>query len=431
VTYLSTMRVEDIDLSDMAFWALPWRERERAFAVLRAERPLAHFEEPDLGSSSNLALPPGRGYRAVVRHADVTEVSRHPEIYCSGKGAISIIDLPEEMVEFFASMISTDNPRHARLRRIVSSAFSPRRINAIEEDIERVARRLIDRVATLGECDFVTELAAPLPLEIICDMMGLPPSEHATVLRCSNIIASSSDDEYLAPGDDPLEAMLSAGCEMVDLLTELSTHRREHPADDLTTALLTTNIDGEALTPAEVASFFILLLTAGNETTRNSLSHGLLALTEHPAQRAVWQADPLAVAATGVDEIVRWASPVNWMRRTVTEETVLSGEVLHPGDKVLLFYGSANRDEDVFEDPYTFDVRRSPNPHVGFGAAGPHFCLGAHLARREIDVMMRQLLVRLPDIASSGEPVQTVSRFVNGINHLPCTFTPTAPLGKP
>ncbi len=284
------------------------------------------------------------------------------------------------------------------MRRIVSSAFSPRRINAIEEDIERVGRRLIDRVATLGECDFVTELAAPLPLEIICDMMGLPPSEHATVLRCSNIFASSSDDEILAPGEDPLEAMVSAGCEMVDLLTELSTHRREHPADDLTTALISTNIDGEALTPAEVASFFILLLTAGNETTRNSLSHGLLALTEHPDQRAVWQADPLAVAATGVDEVVRWASPVNWMRRTVTEETVLSGEVLHPGDKVLLFYGSANRDEDVFEDPYTFDVRRSPNPHVGFGAAGPHFCLGAHLARREIDVMMRQLLVRLPDI---------------------------------
>ena len=427
MTYPSTMRVEDIDLSDMAFWALPWRERERAFAVLRAERPLAHFAEPDLGSSSTLALPPGPGYRAVVRHADVTEVSRRPEIYSSGKGAISIIDLPEEMVEFFASMISTDNPRHARLRRIVSAAFSPRRINAIEEDIERVAGRLIDRVATLGECDFVTELAAPLPLEIICDMMGLPASEHATVLRCSNIFASSSDAEFLAPGDEPLEAMMAAGFEMVDLLTELSAHRREHPADDLTTALLTTNIDGEALTPAEVASFFILLLTAGNETTRNSISHGLLALTEHPGQRAVWQADPVAVAATGVDEIVRWASPVHWMRRTVTEETVLSGEVLHPGDKVLLFYGSANRDEDVFEDPYTFDVRRSPNPHVGFGAAGPHFCLGAHLARREIDVMMRQLLVRLPDIVASGEPVQTVSRFVNGINHLPCRFTPTAP----
>ena len=430
MTHVPTMNVDDIDLSDMAFWALPWSERERAFALLRAERPLAYFEEPDLSITSALAPPRGRGYRAVTRHADVTEVSRHPEIYCSGKGAISIIDLPEEMVEFFAGMISTDNPRHARLRRIVSSAFSPRRINAIEDGIEDVAGRLIDRVATLGECDFVTELAAPLSLEIICDMMGLPASEHATVFRCSNVIASSGDHEYLEPGDDPLEAMLSAGYELIDLLTRLSAHRKEHPTDDLTTVLISTNIDGEALTPSELASFFILLLTAGNETTRNSITHGLLALTEHPDQRAIWQADPATVAATGVDEIVRWASPVNWMRRTVTEDTVLSGEQLHTGDKVLLFYGSANRDEAVFEDPYTFAVLRRPNPHVGFGAAGPHYCLGAHLARREIDVMLRELLTRLPDIVASGEPEQAVSRFVNGIKHLPCTFTPTAPRSR-
>jgi len=431
VTHLPTLDVDDIDLSDIAFWARPWQERERAFAVLRAERPIARFDEPDLSLSSSLAPPRGRGYHAVTRHADVVEVSRHPELYCSGKGAISIIDLPEEMVEFFAGMISTDNPRHARLRRIVSAAFSPRRINAIEDGIEEVAGRLIDRVATRGECDFVTELSAPLSLEIICDMMGLPPSEHATVFRCSNVIASSGDAEYLEPGDDPLEAMLSAGYELADLLTRLSNFRREHPTDDLTTALISTNIDGEALTPAELASFFVLLLTAGNETTRNSISHGLLALTEFPDQRAIWQADPAGVAATGVDEIVRWASPVNWMRRTVTEDTVLSGVELSAGDKVLLFYGSANRDGSVFEDPNTFDVLRNPNPHLGFGAAGPHFCLGAHLARREIDVMLREVLLRLPDIEASGEPEYAVSRFVNGIKHLQCTFTPTAPRARP
>ena len=422
------MNVDEIDLSDMGFWALPWSGREQAFAVLRAERPLAYFAEPDLSATSSLAPPPGRGYRAVTRHADVTEVCRHPEIYCSSKGALSIIDLPEEMVEFFAGMISTDNPRHARLRRIVSAAFSPRRINAIEASIEAVAGRLIDRVAGSGECDFVAELSAPLSLEIICDMMGLPASEHATVLRCSNIIASSGDHEYLEPGDDPLEAMLSAGYELIDLLTKLSAFRVDHPTDDLTTALISTNIDGEAMTPSELASFFILLLTAGSETTRNAITHGLVALTEFPDQRAIWQADPIGVAATGVDEVVRWASPVNWMRRTVTEDTVLSGEELHLGDKVLLFYGSANRDESVFADPYRFDVLRNPNPHVGFGAPGPHFCLGAHLARREIDVMLRELLIRLPDIEASGEPVQTVSRFVNGIKQLPCTFTPVAPL---
>jgi cytochrome P450 len=175
-----------------------------------------------------------------------------------------------------------------------------------------------------------------------------------------------------------------------------------------------------------VASFFILLVVAGNETTRNAISHGLLALTEHPDQRALWQADPARIAATGVDEIVRWGSPVIWMRRTVAEDTVLGGEELHPGDKVILFYNSANRDEDVFDDPYTFDVQRHPNPHIGFGAAGPHFCLGAHLARQEIDVMFRQLFARLPDVASVGEPDRLRSPFINGIKHLDCQFTPVA-----
>ena len=255
-------------------------------------------------------------------------------------------------------------------------------------------------------------------------MMGVPPSQYATVLRCSNVILSGGDPEYSPQDVDPVLALLNAGQELTDLMVELSAYRVDHPTDDLTTALITTNIDGEALTSGELASFFILLLTAGNETTRNSISHALWALTEHPEQRALWQADPVSVAATGVDEVVRWASPVIWMRRTVTEDTVLSGQELHPGDKVLLFYNSANRDEDVFVDPYTFDVLRAPNPHFGFGAAGPHFCLGAHLARREIDVMVRELLVRLPDIEATGQPDRLLSNFINGIKHLPCRYTP-------
>jgi cytochrome P450 len=338
---------------------------------------------------------------------------------------VSILDLPPEMVEYFAGMISTDNPRHARLRRIVSAAFNPRRIKSIEETIEEVADRIIRRASGLGTCDFVTEIAGPLPLEIICDMMGVPPSEYATVLRCSNIILSDGDPEYIPEDADPVLAFINAGQELTDLMNDLSAHRIEHPTDDLTTALISTNIDGEALTSGELASFFILLLTAGNETTRTAISHGLLALSEHPDQRALWQADPAAIGATGVEEVVRWASPVIWMRRTVTEDTVLSGEELHQGDKVLLFYNSANRDEDVFEDPYTFDVTRDPNPHFGFGAAGPHFCLGAHLARREIDVMMRELLLRLPDIEAVGEPDRLRSSFINGIKHLDCRFTPS------
>ncbi len=422
----SVLSLEEIDLSDLAFWARPWSEREGAFRLLRAERPLAFFEEPDATETSALAPPPGPGYRAVTRHDDVAEISRHPEIFCSGQGAVSILDLPPEMVEYFAGMISTDNPRHARLRRIVSAAFNPRRIKSIEENIEEVADRVLDRAAGLGECDFATEIATPFPLEIICDMMGVPPSQYATVLRCSNIILSNGDPEYVPEGSDPVLAFIEAGQELTDLMNELSAYRVDNPTDDLTTALITTNIDGEALTSGELASFFILLLTAGNETTRNSISHALLALTEHPDQRALWQADPTTIASTGVDEIVRWASPVIWMRRTVTSDTVLAGEELHEGDKVLLFYNSANRDEAVFDDPYTFDVRRSPNPHFGFGAAGPHFCLGAHLARREIDVMTREMLQRLPDIEATGEPDRLLSNFINGIKHLSCRFTPTS-----
>ncbi len=423
----SVLTVDEIDLSDLAFWERPWPEREAAFALLRRERPLAHFEDPDMTESSPLAPPPGAGYYAVTRHADVVECSRHPEIYTSGKGAVSVIDLPPEMVEYFAGMISTDNPRHARLRRIVSAAFNPRRVASIEETIEGVATKVIDRVAGLGECDFVTEIAAPLPLEIICDMMGVPPSEYPTVFRCSNVILSNGDPEYIPEGTDPVMAFINAGQELTELMHELAADRVAHPTDDLTTALITTNIDGEALTHGELASFFILILTAGNETTRNAIAHSVVALSEHPEQRARWQADPVGIGATGPDEVVRWASPVIWMRRTVAEDAegaVLSGVELDPGDKVLLFYNSANRDEDVFEDPFRFDVGREPNPHVGFGAAGPHFCLGAHLARREIQVMLREMLNRLPDIEPTGPPDRLLSNFINGIKHLPCRYTP-------
>jgi len=344
----------------------------------------------------------------------------------SGQGATSVPDMPEEMLEFFGSMINTDNPRHARLRRIVSAAFNPRVIKSIEDSIERVADDVINRVAEAGGCDFVLDVASRLPLEIICDMMGIAAADYETVFNASNVILSGGDPEYIPEGTDPLMALMMAAQQLTMLMTEMAEFREKNPTNDVTSALINTNIDGEALTTSEVASFFILLVVAGNETTRNAISHGLLALTEHPDQRALWQADPTGIAPTGVDEIVRWATPVIWMRRTVAQHTVLDDQELHEGDKVLLFYNSANRDEDVFENPYVFDVRRNPNPHIGFGAAGPHFCLGAHLARQEIDVMFRQLFERLPDIASSNEPERLRSSFINGIKHLDCEFTPAA-----
>ncbi len=416
--------LDEIDLSALEFWARTPEEIDGAFAALRRERPIAHFDERDLRDRSPHMPPPGPGYWAVTRHADVARASRHPEVFRSGQGAVSVIDMPEEMVEYFSGMISTDNPRHARLRRIVGAAFSPRMVAALEARVRQRASAIVDDISERGSGDFVTDVAAPLPLGVICDMMGIPEESRDAVYRCSNVILSEGDQEYVPDGIDPIEAFLQAGAELTELMHAIGEQRLSRPADDLATALVTTNVDGEALTHAELASFFILLVVAGNETTRNAIAHTLWLLTEHPDQRKIWQEDPERVTPTAVDEVVRWISPVTWMRRTVASPTELGGQRLDAGEKVLLFYRSANRDDEVFDDPFRFDVRRSPNPHVGFGAAGPHFCLGAHLARREIGVMWRELFTRLPDIRAVGPPERLLSTFVNGIKHLPSEWTP-------
>ena len=416
--------LEEIDLSGLEFWARPPEDIEGAFLTLRRERPVAHFAERDLRDRSPHMPPPGPGYWAVTRYADVAEASRHPDVFRSGQGAVSVIDMPEAMVEYFSGMISTDNPRHTRLRRIVGKAFSPRMVASVEAQVRDRSRVIVDTIAERRAGDFVTDVAAPLPLGVICDMMGIPEDAREAVYRCSNVILSEGDQEYVPDGVDPIEAFLGAGAELTELMHTLGDDRLAHPRDDLTTALVTTNVDGEALTHAELASFFVLLVVAGNETTRNAIAHTLWLLTEHQDQRARWQADVEGVTPTAVDEVVRWASPVTWMRRTVATPVELGGQQLDAGDKVLLFYRSANRDDAVFEDPFRFDVRRTPNPHVGFGAAGPHFCLGAHLARREIAVMWRELLTRLPDIRATAPPQRLLSTFVNGIKHLPCEWTP-------
>jgi cytochrome P450 len=273
-----------------------------------------------------------------------------------------------------------------------------------------------------GTGDFITDIAAPFPLEIICQMMGVPPSEYETVLNCSNVILSSGDPDFVKEGTDPILAFLEAGATLTGIMEEIGKHRIDNPIDDITSALVNAEIESEKLTHQELASFFVLLVTAGNETTRTAIAHGLRALSEHPDQKARLVADYEGLAKTSTDEIVRWASPVIWMRRTLATDYTLSGKDLKAGDKVLLYYSSANRDQDVFVDPYTFDVGRTPNDHYGFGAPGPHFCLGAHLARREITVMWRDLIARTPNIQMTGAPSQLESTFVNGIKKLPYSF---------
>ena len=406
-----------IDLSDMAFWGQPLADRAAAFARLRAQDRPRFYAEPVVPFGEK-----GPGYYALVRHADVVEASRHAEVFCSGRGATNIVDLPADFNEYFGSMINMDDPRHARLRRIVSRAFSPRLIAKFEDDVRRAAAAIVDDLLATGPCDFVPNVAARLPLKIICDMMGIPGEAYEMVLANSNIILSGSDPEFLSQDlDEAVVQILGAGQALAELVTGLAADRVQAPADDLVSALVTANIDGEQLTSAELASFFILLVVAGNETTRTALSHALMLFTEFHGQRALLLADFENRVEGAVEEIVRYASPVLFMRRTLTQDYTMNGQDYREGDKAVLYYYSANRDEAVFADPERFDITRSPNPHVGFGAAGPHFCLGAHLARRELTVMLRELLTRVPDI-TAGEPDRLLSSFVNGIKRLPCQF---------
>ncbi|MDA0564981.1 cytochrome P450 [Streptomonospora sp. S1-112] len=409
--------VSDIDLSDDGFWARPLSERHDAFARLRAHPPRFFAERP-MGP-----VPTGPGYYALVTHADVAEASREPRVFASEPSAISIPDLPEGFAEYFGSMINLDDPRHARLRRIVSRGFTPRMLAKLEDDVTRHARRIVDRLVETGPCDFVGEVAARLPLVVICEMMGIPESHHDMVLENSSTVLAGQDPDYLgADVETAITRLLQAGADLSALLADLAAHRREHPTGDLTSALVTANVDGESLSDQELGSFFILLTVAGNETTRNAISHGLHLLTRYPDQRRLWWSDFEEHAGRAVEEIVRYASPVVWMRRTLTQDFELNGHPLRAGDKAVLYYASANRDAAVFADPDTFDITRHPNPHLGFGGPGPHFCLGAHLARREITVMFRELHRRVPGIAATAEPVRLASNFVNGIKSLPCAF---------
>ena len=414
--------LDSIDLSDPEFWVASPARRHAVFDLLRRERPFAFFAEPVIPM-----LEPGPGYHAVTRYADLDAISSQPAVFCSGQGAVSITDVPADLNEFYGSLISMDDPRHAKIRRIVSKVFTPRMLEQLMDSVQQVVEDVLDvarRKAEDGDgsIDVVADLAAPIPLRVICDMMGVPDEDRALVLAKSNIVLSGGDPELIEDQDDPLTAFLEAGMALAGLMERMAAERVEHPTDDLTSALVRAEVDGETLSHQEIASFFILLVVAGNETTRTAISQGVLALTEHPEQRARWMADP-ELTRTAVEEIVRWVSPVTWMRRTATQDVEIDGHPFAAGNKFLLFYAAANRDPEVFADPQVFDLGRDPNPHVGFGGHGPHFCLGAHLARREIAVTFQELFARLPDLEVAGPPDRLRSSFVNGLKRLPARLT--------
>ena len=367
-------------------------------------------------------MPPGQGHWALTKHDDVHFASRHPEIFSSAP-SITMDDMDPEIAEYHGSMLMMDDPRHQRLRLIVSRAFTPRVLARIEESIRDRARRLVSAMVAGhpdGTAELVSELAGPFPLQVICDMMGIPDSDRGQIAQWTDAMLSLQDRTLPAA----FEAYAKASTETGAYGNALAEDRRRHPREDLTTSLVQAEVDGERLTSAEIASFFILLVFAGVETSRNAISHGVLALTRHPEQRAHWWSDFDGVSRSAVEEIVRWATPVVYMRRTLTEDMRLGGTEMAAGDKVTMWYTSANRDEAKFDNPWMFDVRRDPNPHVGYGGGGAHFCLGANLARREISVAFEELRRRIPDIAATEEPVRLEAPFVNGIKRLPVSWTP-------
>jgi cytochrome P450 len=417
---------ERLQLGDPRFWRRSLDERMADFAALRAEGPFTRATSP------NPLTGVDDEFYAVTGYADLVEISRHPLDYCSGKGSISIADMPTDAQEFFGSFITMDDPRHARQRGIVARSFTPRALQGVLDSVETICTEVIDDMCEKGEVDLVEALSQPFPLLVICDMMGIPRSEFGTVLDATNTILGAGDPEMMGGSDDIVTALLTAGITLTTLMGEIAEERRKNPQDDLTSALVHNDVGEDMLAPEEIAPFFILLAVAGNDTTRTATSIGMHLLGQHPEQRRIWQEDPDGVTASAVEEIVRMASPVTFMRRTVTRPLTLSEHDFDEGDKLVLFYGAANRDPRVFEHPDRFDVRRDPNPHVGFGGPGPHFCLGAHLARRELSVVFRQLFERLPDIEVVGEPTYLEAAgvpLVGGIKRLPVRFTPTARVG--
>ncbi len=400
------MRLADVELFDPDTFVrgVP----HDAFKVLRAEQPVYFHPEPS-----------GPGFFAVTKYDDVVTIGKDPGRFSSARGGTNIQDYPEEHLSTIQLlMLNMDPPQHNKFRRLVSQAFTPRMVAQLEPRIRDAAKRIVDRVAPEGHADFVTSIAAELPLQVIAELMGIPDDDREKLFDWSNRLIGFDDPEFQTSLEDGKDAAM----EMWMYANGLAEERAGKTGGDLTTLLLNAEVDGARLTEMEFDAFFLLLSVAGNETTRNLISGGLLALLEHPAERARLLADPKLIES-GVEEMLRWVTPVTYFRRTATQDTELRGVKIKEGQKVVMYYASANRDEDVFPDGDRFDVGRTPNEHLAFGV-GQHFCLGTSLARLEIKLVFEELLRRLPDIELAGPVRRLRSNFINGTKELPIRFTP-------
>jgi cytochrome P450 len=405
------MRLEDVNLIDMDQYVegVPHEQ----FALLRREGPFFH-EEPD-----------GPGFWAFTRHADVVRINQDNHTFSSARRTALINEMPEEdLAQQQLMMLNMDPPMHTRYRLLVNKGFTPRMVSRLEDRARQVANQILDAVSEQGHCDFVVDIAAELPLQIIADLMGVPQEDRHLVFDWSNRMIGSEDPEYGVSRDEAAQAAF----ELFAYSHQLAADKQANPHEDLMSVLTQVSVEGEKLSELELDLFFMLLCVAGNETTRNLISHAQLALMQNPNQQAKLVSNP-DLMPNALEEMLRWGSPVMQFRRTVTADTEVGGQQLHDGDKVVIWYISANRDEDIFDDPYTFDITRNPNPHVAFGGGGPHFCLGANLARLEIRVLFEELHKRIPDMTLAGDVQRLRSNFINGIKHLPVAFTKTRRLG--
>ena len=408
-TPTTRLALDEINLASMDFWLRD--DVEGALAKLRHERPIAWHQHPDSG----------KGFWSIMRFDDVAAATRDWETFSSAYGIQAMMD-PEDMSYMAAtrSMISTDPPRHTKLRSVVNRGFTPKMIAKAEGAVRERARRIVDAIAPKGQAEFVTEVADALPVAIICDMMGVPEGDRPRLLDLTNRLLAGGDKEF----GGTRESLMQAAAELRDYGLWLGKQRLAHPENDLATVLVHAEVDGEAMPPEDLGPFVLLLIAAGNETTRTAISQGMWAFTQYPDEKRKWQADLDGRSASAVEEIIRWASPVMHMRRTVTRDTTFAGVPMLKDQKIVMWYISANRDEKYFPEPYRFDVTRTPNEQGAFGTGGAHFCLGAHLARREVTAMFVELFRRLPDIRATAEPEKLRSNFIRGIKRLPVAFTP-------
>ena len=406
-----------IDLSSRAFWSTTAAERERSFAVLRAERPVSWHPPVE---DALMPDPDDRGYWAVTRRSDIVAVSRNNEVFLSGKG-VMFESIPEELLEASQSFLAMDPPRHTKLRKVVSAAFTPRQVRRIEDSIQANAKTIVEELRAAGNgADFVDHCAKELPIRTLSDMVGIPESEREHLAHATDALVSWADPAFL-DGRNPLEVLLENQLYVHQVAGALAAERRERPGDDLISSLVNAEVDGDRLADADVAAFFVLLSVAANDTTRQTTSHAMKALTDFPGERAWLLEDFDNRIGTAVEEFIRWATPVMTFRRTAATDFELGGQTISAGEKVVMFYPSGNWDTDVFDHPERLDLSRSPNPHLGFGGGGLHFCLGAHVARAQLRAIFGELLRQLPDI-EAGDPTYVAGNFIHAVHSMPCTF---------